>query len=184
MAIALQECAIRASVPRAAIDDELRDRVVGLLAGSLLGVEAEVQLRSLAGRLSAPFTDVLSRAGTVYMQLSRDDVFASATPVAGDIVLYQARMEPFHDFIRKAIEHAPRPLVLLTHSLGGVMSFDMLALAAKNGNPLGVNLLITTALRRRLSTAGCLARSPADRSTAERLPGVAEHLRRARLPQL
>jgi hypothetical protein len=143
VAMALQMCTSRDEVPRAALDDELRDRVVGALAAAFAGRREEEQPRGLGGALSKPVTSVLSRGGTIYVQLKRDDVFDSAGPVAGDVVLYQARMEPFHQFIAAAIDKEPRPLVLLTHSLGGVMSFDMLALAAKNGQTSGVDLLIT-----------------------------------------
>jgi hypothetical protein len=130
-------------VPRAAVDEELRDRLVRRIAAALAGREGELEARSIISALSAPVTNVLSRAGTFYLQVSRDDVFESAGPVAGDIVLYQARMEPFHQFIAGEIADAPRPLVLLTHSLGGVMAFDMLALAAKAGKPHNVDLLVT-----------------------------------------
>jgi pimeloyl-ACP methyl ester carboxylesterase len=88
-------------------------------------------------------TGMLSRVGTAYVHRSRDDVFDSATPVTGDVMLYQAHGERFVEFISKEINGGTRPVVLLAHSLGGVACFDMLATAARRKQPEPVDLLVT-----------------------------------------
>jgi hypothetical protein len=52
----------------------------------------------------------------------------SHSPIAGDILLYQARGEGIRDCIAKAILAAEAPVYLLAHSLGGVATVDALAL--------------------------------------------------------
>ena len=47
------------------------------------------------------------------------------SPVAGDILLYQARGKGLRDFIRERIQ-ATRAEVILAHSLGGVACVDLL----------------------------------------------------------
>jgi hypothetical protein len=44
-----------------------------------------------------------------------------------DIVYYQARGREIREFVRKEIRNHPGPVVLLTHSLGGIIAFDLLA---------------------------------------------------------
>jgi hypothetical protein len=143
VASALWTCGAGGHVPRAAIDADLRDRLVGQIAAMLAGRSSDSEARALKDVLTAPVTAAISRAGTFYVQRSRGDVFDAATPVAGDIVLYQTRGEPFLEFIASEIKDAPRPLVLLTHSLGGVACVDLLALAARRGEALPVDLLVT-----------------------------------------
>jgi hypothetical protein len=44
-----------------------------------------------------------------------------------DILLYQAQGKPIRDVLRERILELPEPVVLLAHSLGGVIAFDLLA---------------------------------------------------------
>lgn len=44
-----------------------------------------------------------------------------------DIVYYQARGAEIREFVRKEIRNQPGPVVLLAHSLGGIIAFDLLA---------------------------------------------------------
>jgi hypothetical protein len=44
-----------------------------------------------------------------------------------DIVLYQAHGGPIREFVRDRVREIPGPVVLLAHSLGGIIAFDLLA---------------------------------------------------------
>ncbi|HLK72992.1 MAG TPA: hypothetical protein VKU77_05015 [Streptosporangiaceae bacterium] len=44
-----------------------------------------------------------------------------------DIVLYQAHGDAIREFVRDRIRQLPGPVVLLAHSLGGIVAFDLLA---------------------------------------------------------
>jgi hypothetical protein len=60
----------------------------------------------------------------------------------GDILLYQGRGDEIGEFIRRQVGELDGPVVLLAHSLGGVMAFDLLAGADRAG--LGdVRMLVT-----------------------------------------
>jgi hypothetical protein len=59
-----------------------------------------------------------------------------------DIMLYQARGEQIREFARKSISRLPGPVVLLAHSLGGVIAFDLLA-GKEAGGLDQVQMLIT-----------------------------------------
>jgi hypothetical protein len=50
-----------------------------------------------------------------------------ASPAAGDVLLYQARGGGIRSFIENTIAECAKPVALLTHSLGGIASFDLLA---------------------------------------------------------
>jgi pimeloyl-ACP methyl ester carboxylesterase len=50
----------------------------------------------------------------------------SAFPI-GDILLYQAHGATIRDFIRRKIEAATPPVTLISHSLGGIACFDLMA---------------------------------------------------------
>jgi len=99
----------------------LRDRVVELLTLSLgdgdLGIGAWV-LKRLS--LLAQY------AGTSVTYRQRSSITNAILPIPGDILLYQTRGELIRQFIQQTIEEAEPPVVLLTHSLGGVASIDLL----------------------------------------------------------
>lgn len=46
---------------------------------------------------------------------------------SGDILLYQARGGAIRGFVRRRIQKMAGPVVLLAHSLGGIVAFDLLA---------------------------------------------------------
>jgi pimeloyl-ACP methyl ester carboxylesterase len=52
-------------------------------------------------------------------------------PAAGDILLYQARGDAIRDRLRDAILGCAEPVVLIGHSLGGIIAVDLLADCAK-----------------------------------------------------
>jgi hypothetical protein len=47
-------------------------------------------------------------------------------PAIADILMYQARPDPIHDYILDVINRCPQPVFLLAHSLGGIACVDLL----------------------------------------------------------
>ena len=73
----------------------------------------------LAGKLKGMATRVVRRRRAAFSA-------GAALPV-GDVLLYQARREGVHDFIREKIGKAEPPVTLVAHSLGGIACVDLLA---------------------------------------------------------
>jgi hypothetical protein len=123
------------------LDGELRDRLVATLAEEL--GTAELGLR---GWLVGQFTGLASRWGTSHVRRNRRVLSQSVYPGVGDILLYQARGQAARHFIRAQVEAANGPVILLGHSLGGIMCVDLLVeqdLSRKQDPSKGVKLLVT-----------------------------------------
>ncbi|TBA29363.1 alpha/beta fold hydrolase [Rhizobium ruizarguesonis] len=88
------------------------------------------------GTLLAGF---FQRIGTKALRRRRDTFNAAIAPPIGDILLYQSRGQEIRDFIRATIESAPKPTVVIAHSLGGIACVDLLAME----NAPKVDALIT-----------------------------------------
>ena len=67
------------------------------------------------------------RLATVRARRLRGALTDAAHPSAGDVLLYQARGDRIRAFIAKQVATAAEPVVLLTHSLGGIATVDLLA---------------------------------------------------------
>jgi pimeloyl-ACP methyl ester carboxylesterase len=85
--------------------------------------------------------------------LAKDLAFRAAGPslrkrrwdsirATGDILLYQAQGDAIRDFVRRRIGELDGPVVLLAHSLGGIVAFDLLATAG-SADLDQVRLLVT-----------------------------------------
>ena len=118
------------------IEAQLRDEIVDRLVDSLGGDDRAFDwLTEKAGKL---LLGVGSRVGTWYAQRRRSTASDAGAPIAGDILLYQARGERIRDFIRQRLAELEPPVVLLAHSLGGIACVDLL-----NAEDLDVELLVT-----------------------------------------
>jgi hypothetical protein len=104
------------------LDAGLRDRVESGLLDALGGAE-----RGVGGWLSQALLALASWPVTSRLAHRRGAISDVATPMAGDILLYQARGEAIRARIRDQILAAGGPVVLLAHSLGGVACVDLLA---------------------------------------------------------
>lgn len=82
--------------------------------------------------------DFAAGRATASLVRHRDSLSAAVSPLAGDILLYQRDGTPIRDFVRTVVERAEPPVVLLAHSLGGVVCLDLLA-----STDLPVALLVT-----------------------------------------
>jgi hypothetical protein len=115
-------------------DAELRDAMV-LAVRDKLGPAKAVSARGIIEILGAGVATTFKAAmyagssvvGTPYLSWNRGKASENASPVAGDILVYQARGNKIRGLIRSQILELKSPVILLGHSLGGVACFDLLA---------------------------------------------------------
>ena len=117
----------------ARVDPELRRKIEDALVETLGGRE-----RALGGWVKDQFSGLVCRIGSRYISQRRGAISDAAYPAAGDILLYQARGQAIADFIRQRIEAAPRPRIVIAHSLGGIACVDLLC-----EKPIEIDLLVT-----------------------------------------
>lgn len=103
-------------------DAAARDRVVVVLVDALGGVDM-----GLGGAVAAHARGLALRMVSRRLRRRRGAITDAAYPAAGDILLYQARGDGIRSFIADLVEAAAPPVVLLTHSLGGIAAVDLLA---------------------------------------------------------
>ncbi|WP_347469082.1 hypothetical protein [Burkholderia stagnalis] len=66
------------------------------------------------------------RLATKKARRDRDALFSSASPTAGDVLLYQARGSDIRGYIQGVIEKCGDEVIVLAHSLGGIACVDLL----------------------------------------------------------
>jgi len=135
VAQAILICEQEGKMPLIATNADLRDKVVELLIIAL-GDSS----RGVVGDLIKLVTlGVSAHFGTYYAKRNRGALTDKTSNAAGDILFYQARGEKIRAFIHETIQATQEPVVLLAHSLGGIMSVDLLI----EKNLPQVKLLIT-----------------------------------------
>jgi hypothetical protein len=118
-----------------ATNADLRDEVV-----ELLKVALGDSSRGVIGELTKQVTIGLgAHIGTYYARRKRGALTDKISNAVGDILFYQARGEKIRAFIHKTVQAVQGPVILLAHSLGGIMCVDLLI---KENLPQ-VKLLIT-----------------------------------------
>jgi len=120
---------------RAASDESLRDSVVARLGIELSGTTPD---RGAVDLLKQGVGWLVSQSATWY--LSRDSSVATnvAFPFSGDIMRYQRDGSAIRDFVRTQIAACTPPVIILAHSLGGVICFDLLNLYDFSGQVSGL----------------------------------------------
>jgi hypothetical protein len=103
----------------------------GLTDLEVLAIATEQQFQQAA--LAAPLDWAKSvmvgwglRVGTRIGTRKRATLAESATPIAGDVILYQVHGDRIRNRIREIVAHAPEPVAILAHSLGGIASLEAL----------------------------------------------------------
>lgn len=118
--------------PSAKIRDELVDACFIQLGGGQVqtkgvgGKLLKTVLSPISTLLKTVIVDPSKRAlvwGSKHYRHSWTDM---ASPVVGDILMYQARGKAIRDFILKTADDIKQPVILIAHSLGGVASIDLL----------------------------------------------------------
>jgi len=102
--------------------DELVDRLTAALGGDVRGIPEAV---SAAVRFSARLFE--SAVGNRLAVARRTAWSGKSVGFFGDIVRYLVRGEAVRAFVAEAVRAQPGPVVLLGHSLGGIVAFDLLA---------------------------------------------------------
>lgn len=124
IARALVAHAITAAADREepAIGGQTRDDIVETLTNDLGGYGLAV-----GEYLERKRNAVMCHGFTHWFTGRRGKLTDSAALLAGDVLLYLARGEKISDYLQRAIDNAGTgPIVLLAHSLGGIMSVDLL----------------------------------------------------------
>ena len=106
---------------RVATDGALRDEVVKVLDREL-GDSEHLFLKLLA----SPLSGVTSSLIASYTRRQNTAITDATSPHVADIIRYQARGAKMRDFIRARVRELEPPVVLLAHSLGGIMCVDLL----------------------------------------------------------
>ena len=115
-------------------DEDLRDELT-LQVRKTLGLKEAGRWDSIVKTLGGIGSSAVGAAAytasfmaaTPYLKLRRGRVSESASPIAGDILLYQSREgAKICELIRSRIIDCTSPVVLLAHSLGGVACVDLL----------------------------------------------------------
>lgn len=119
---------------RIATDGPLRDLVVDTLDREL-GDDEHVLVKIL----TSPIKGVAASLVASYTRRQMSAITDATSPFVADIIRYQARGQAMRDFIRARAAELEPPIVLLAHSLGGIMCVDMLVQAPVPG----VELLAT-----------------------------------------
>ena len=100
-----------------ALRDCLVEVCVAQLGGRELGVKDWITSRLVGFGL---------RWATAKARRERDALFSAASPVAGDILLYQARGQAIRDFIAGQLAKCSGDVAIIAHSLGGIACVDLL----------------------------------------------------------
>ncbi|MFI6120702.1 hypothetical protein ACIBCU_12705 [Streptomyces sp. NPDC051064] len=114
---------------------DMRDAAVAALAGRLGAAPAGTDRGPLLRMAGRPLVHLGSR----YAVRRRRALTDAAHPAAGDILKYLARGGDMRQGLRDLVAALEPPVVLLGHSLGGIVSLDTLI----SGPLPGVELLIT-----------------------------------------
>jgi hypothetical protein len=122
--------------PRAVLNPDVRRRITALVEDALGG-----QAKGLAGWTAKQLAGLALRMGALnFTTRKRGAVSDAVFPASGDILVYQANGDPIRNCIADAISKAEcSPVVLLSHSLGGVACVDLLIARQFNN----VKLLVT-----------------------------------------
>jgi hypothetical protein len=103
------------------------------ISGETRAFLVDLLIPDLGGQALAPFDWVtrplLGIAKVVATSKARRERRAltdCASPLAGDIILYQARGNAIRKFIRDRILEFDRDLIVIAHSLGGIAAVDVL----------------------------------------------------------
>ena len=119
---------------RAMVDADLRDSVVARLSIELSGATPD---RGTVDLLKQGMGWLVSQGATWYLRRDASVATHVAFPFSGDVMRYQRDGGPIRDFVRPQIAACQPPVILLAHSLGGVICFDLLNLHDLSGQVSG-----------------------------------------------
>jgi len=99
----------------------------GLSEWDAIASETEVLLRQAQLAGGADWAkSVLLGWSTSWGERRRAALIADATPIAGDVIIYQAHGDRIRQRIIETVSNTPEPVAVLAHSLGGVATTEAL----------------------------------------------------------
>ncbi len=104
-------------------DGHRRDEMVDLLVD-----EWQARVAGIGTFLMSFFGDAVATVATPIIRWKRGQLSTAAAPAAGDVLLYQARGAKIRQYVKHCAEALKTDVVILTHSLGGIASVDLLAM--------------------------------------------------------
>jgi hypothetical protein len=132
-----------AELPALCLDGAVRDALTATVTGQLAGSDTE-EVFGLPEDILGPLA---RRLATRAAMRRRAQLMDPLSDFVRDIAFYTQRGEEIRDYLAKEIRaHAgDRPVVVLGHSLGGIIAVDLLADPAvlRGSAPLPVDLLVT-----------------------------------------
>lgn len=121
----------------ALLDANLRDDTVAAVWSALLAPDEGA--RGLGEWVREKTSDLVLSAATTFLGDRRSILTDVSLPGLGDILFYFTHGKEIREWVRARIRELEPPVVVLAHSLGGIISVDLLA-----GEPMPeVKLLIT-----------------------------------------
>jgi hypothetical protein len=111
----------REQTSRFELDAGARDDLVNAVKQAVVGAQ-----RGLVGKILLKVTKPLIGLGTRMAARHRGGLMDGASSAVGDVLVYQARGAQFRDFVRNEIRQLQDSIVLVAHSLGGIVCVDML----------------------------------------------------------
>lgn len=117
------------------LDAERRDALVELVVCYL-----DLQDLSAISWMASAAAKQAARITSPWLRRHRVEVTDGLGPMAGDIMLYQARGEQIRDLLHRTVLDCRPPIVLLGHSLGGVIAVDSLVECAETAAKVPVVL--------------------------------------------
>lgn len=103
------------------LNGELRERIVEQIVAELGGTE-----KGLFSEVQQSISGTIRRIINNNLQRKRSGFSEKYSGTLGDILMYQARGQKLRDFVRTTIESLENPIVLIAHSLGGIICVDLL----------------------------------------------------------
>ncbi|WP_315769696.1 MULTISPECIES: hypothetical protein [unclassified Bradyrhizobium] len=86
----------------------------------------QAQLGAVKDYAASAFIGLGTRIATRWGLGQRSNLPGTATPIAGDVIYYQAHGERIRARIHETVTSASEPVALLAHSLGGIASLEAL----------------------------------------------------------
>ena len=120
------------------INGELRDRIVEQIVAELGGMEKGM-ISEVKKSISGTVRRIRCTIDNNLLQRKRIGFSEKFSGTLGDILMYQARGQELRNFVRQTIEPLEGKTVVIAHSLGGIISVDLLL----EEQPPVIDLLIT-----------------------------------------
>lgn len=112
----------RVAENRSSLPKSVRDESVKLCHDLLGGTD----MGGIPERFEKLVQGALTNFASFLVKRKRNAVFSATVPMAGDIMLYQARGQEIRDFIEKRIVECGKDVIVLAHSLGGIACVELL----------------------------------------------------------